>query len=195
MPSGRKTTLTAEKIPIIERMVRTGQPWKQIAQWMGVAEGTIHQWRAKGAEAKSGIYREFVQRINAIQLETLAQCEDVILTSALEGATERTVKVHKRETVTPDGKTATVVHKEETTRHIPPNADMAFRWAERRFPETHGRRVTAKHEGHVDGSVTHAIDPIPGVKGVTLQMIYDDGAGEDRDDRGDLDDVEPDIER
>lgn len=53
-------------------MVRHGVPIRHAAMAVGVGESTIHSWLARGDQAKSGIYRDFLEAVTRAKAESVA---------------------------------------------------------------------------------------------------------------------------
>ncbi len=50
MPGGRKTKLTEEVVRKLEEAIAMGTPFRLAAKYAGIAESTLHDWRAKKPE-------------------------------------------------------------------------------------------------------------------------------------------------
>lgn len=168
---GPKPVLTVAIMAKICEAIRTGASWKAAAAHAGVHQSTLHRWRAAGEKAKSGKYRKLCEQIVIAEEQGEAEAAQVVWESFMKRSV--TTKVTRREQLAADGSKVAVVEKAET--HHPPDADKALKWLERRFPERWKPQVKHEHDGSVNSTVTHDLSGAS----VTLQMVFDDGGGEE----------------
>ena len=62
---GRRTKLTRKIIAHIAKQVRKGATYRAAALASGVSEAAFYNWIARGNKEDSGIYKEFVEALNA----------------------------------------------------------------------------------------------------------------------------------
>ena len=122
----KKTRLTKDIISEIVRLLKLRMSWKHIANAIGVHERTLHSWRAKGAEADSGIHYELVIAIEQARSELIQEYAQVVRNEALEGKTTKTTRV----TTLKDGTRI----PEIITKTEPPNAALAHKILQQEDP-------------------------------------------------------------
>ena len=122
----KKTRLTHTLIDEIVRLRKLRMSWKHIADAIGVAENTLHGWRATGAKAESGIHYELVIAIEQAQSELIEEYAAVVRNEALNGK----VTVTTREFTRADGSVA----EDTITKTEPPNAALADKILQREDP-------------------------------------------------------------
>lgn len=154
----RSTKLTPAVEDAICEAVKHGASYRAAALAAGVSERTLHAWRERGRAAKSGRFLQFLQRLEAAE----AEGECIATKQVFRAFTEPTI-----ETVTEKLSDGTV--KTRTTER-PADAGMALRWLERRVTKWNPRQVV-EHDGRIEGFATGP--------SVSLQMVFDDGEGEE----------------
>ena len=133
---GRSSKLTPETEAAILKAIRNGAGFAAAAAVGGVGESTLHAWRKRGAAARTGMHRRFV---NALALAE-AECEATAARAVVEGFTLSSVET--REKTGEDGKVV-----ERTRIERPPDPRLALEWLARRCPERWNprQRVRVEH--------------------------------------------------
>jgi hypothetical protein len=83
--SGRKLILTGEIIAKAEKLLRTGNYATVIADHLGIGYSTWFHWLQKGEEAKTGIYRQFLDMVKKTEAAAEMAALAGILTAGMEG--------------------------------------------------------------------------------------------------------------
>ena len=138
---GARSKLTPDVQARILEGARNGATFAACAAYAGIAASTLHAWRARGAEAKSGLYRDFVNALARAE----AEGEAVAAAQLVAGFTQPNVET--RRTIKGDTEEEVIIQR-------PPDARLALAWLERRRPET----WSPKHRVAVRfGSVAEAL--------------------------------------
>lgn len=66
-------------------LIRAGNYYKHVAQYLGIAESTFYRWLQEGEKAKHGLKREFFEAIKKAEAEAIARNVALIQKSAQEG--------------------------------------------------------------------------------------------------------------
>ena len=120
---GRSSKLTPEREAAILEAVRNGASYAAAAAAAGVSEATVHRWRKRGAAARTGRHRQFVDAL------ALAEAIGEANAAAAVVAAFTLPTVETREKSLPGGGI------ERTVIERPPDARLALEWLARRFPE------------------------------------------------------------
>lgn len=80
MPAGRPTKLTLTLIQQISRTVAAGNYIETAAAFAGVTKETLYKWLRRGARAKQGLHREFVDALEKALVQS--EMRDVALITA-----------------------------------------------------------------------------------------------------------------
>jgi hypothetical protein len=139
---GRPPIISAELIRSIASLIATGAPMYTVAAANGIHRDTINDWLAKGAKAKSGIYKEFSVAVKEAAAQgRLRHFENIRQTGDGYDVVRRKV-VQKRN----DKGELEIV--ETTTEQSRERQWTASAWIlERMDPETFGRRAEVKMTG------------------------------------------------
>jgi transposase len=86
VPGGRPTKLTPETQEKIVRAVRAGNYLETAAAHAGVRKQTLHDWLHRGANARTGIYREFSDAIQKALADAETSEVALITKAASDGA-------------------------------------------------------------------------------------------------------------
>lgn len=140
------TKLNAQRQAAICEALSKGASWSAAAQCAGISERTLHHWRERGATARSGKYRAFVEATEDAIASGEAIASDVVFRSF----TEASVETHEK--YLDDGLV------ERRTVERPPSADMALRWLERRLPERWSPRQRLAIGGDADAPPVSTAD-------------------------------------
>lgn len=145
--AGRPTKLTPEIAQRIEQAVAAGNYLETAAAFAGISKQTLYKWLRKGARAKSGEHRAFVDAVE----KALAQAEVRDVANIARAASGYDV-VRTKERITTDGK---VERMTETGREF---SWQASAWRlERKYPDRWGRRVDVAVTGELSGEVSGEI--------------------------------------
>lgn len=82
---GSKTILTPELADKIALHVRLGNYIETAAAFAGIAKQTLYNWLRKGARARSGIYKEFHDRMMVARAEAEILDMNAIMAAATKG--------------------------------------------------------------------------------------------------------------
>ncbi len=137
--AGARSKLTPEVETAICEALRNGGTWATAAAAAGVHIATLNRWRVKGEEAKSGRYRALCDAATRASQEGGAVAAAQVFASFTQTTTET------REEVLPDG----ALKRITITR--PPDAGMALRFLERRFPSEWSPKRVLEHVGEGGG--------------------------------------------
>ena len=155
----RTSKLTPEIAEALCAALRDGASWEAAAASVGVHVSTVHRWRKRGADARSGRFREFCDAATRAQAEGEASAARQVFRSFMASSTEIRTKT------LPDGKSETV------TIERPPDPKMALLWLERRFPERWNPRQRLAIGGDDEGGPVR-LDAV--LRGVDLDALPDD---------------------
>ena len=146
----RPDLLTEEREAAILDAARDGASYAACAAAAGVAASTLHEWRRRGAEAKTGKYRAFVDALAMAQAAGEARAAKAFSGGFLLATIET------RETVKGD----TI---ERVTIERPPDAALALKWLERRRPERWSprHRLTVQHGSLSEALAALDLDALP----------------------------------
>lgn len=72
---GRKTKLNENLIQEAEKLIRLGNYTTVVTQYLGIHQSTWYNWMQEGEEAKTGLKREFFERIK--KAESFAEIKNV----------------------------------------------------------------------------------------------------------------------
>lgn len=64
---GRKTKLTKKLINDAEKLIKLGNYNTTVCQYLGIHQSTWYKWLQEGEQAKSGLKREFFDRIKSAE--------------------------------------------------------------------------------------------------------------------------------
>ena len=134
MAKGRRTKLTRKIIEATEHYVKHRLPQNQIAVLLGVDPKTFRNWRKRGFEAESGIYREFVDAIDRAEAEFALDTVGVIRRAIMGGEKQIIRKVIVENGIP--------VKTEITEKTLLPDAKLALEVMARTQPEVWGRYDT-----------------------------------------------------
>lgn len=81
----RPSKLTPESHAVIVDAILHGSTYKDAAESAGVDYNTFNEWMKKGAEAKSGTYREFNEAVSIANAECAKNMVRVIQSAAAKG--------------------------------------------------------------------------------------------------------------
>ena len=137
----RPTKLTPELAEAMVGYVAQGLPNVMAARLAGVSETTFYRWKATGAKAKRGKFRELFDKLREADAEFIRVNADVILRAATEQIVTRVELVRELG----DGTKVKEIRQE----FKPPTWGPAAWLLERRFPELYGRKL--EHAGKIDG--------------------------------------------
>lgn len=143
MPSGRKTKLTDEIIKKICAGIEAGLSQKQAAIHATVSESTYHRWKAKGENAKSGIFREFWERLKKAEIKIRKKHLDRID----KAASGRQTSIEKR--VKRDQK-GNVIERTVISKVLAPQWQASAWILERKFPSEFGRNAKVHENDQKD---------------------------------------------
>ena len=76
---GRRSKLTRKIIKAISTKVRKGSNFRAAALSSGVGESTFYTWLARGREETSGLYREFVESLEASSAQVEVEISESLL--------------------------------------------------------------------------------------------------------------------
>lgn len=76
---GRRSKLTRKIIKAISTKVRKGSNFRAAALSSGVGESTFYSWLARGREETSGLYREFVESLEASSAQVEVEISESLL--------------------------------------------------------------------------------------------------------------------
>ena len=94
---GRPPKINKEIIEKIYTCMVIGSSIESAAAYNGVCRNTLHNWLRKGNKQKSGIYRQFLRRVD----EALGACEVRMLKIIEDAATGKPAKTNPDGSVTP----------------------------------------------------------------------------------------------
>lgn len=81
----RPSKLTPESQAVIVDAILHGATYKDSAEAAGVEYNTFNEWMKKGAEAKSGAYREFNEAVSKANAECAVNFTRIIQSNAAKG--------------------------------------------------------------------------------------------------------------
>ena len=165
---GRPTKLTPDCQERICNAIEQGLPYAEACLLAGITYETFHNWRTRGAAAKSGLYFGFIQAVSRAEAKATQVLVDAIRNAAERGSEEVTI------TQEVDPATNKVLKRTVVTRRQPKDWRAALAMLERRNPESWGRRVV-EHEGIPAGGASVMI----GTPSLELNLVFDDGDGEE----------------
>ena len=76
---GRRSKLTRKIIKSISTKVRKGSNFRAAALSSGVGESTFYSWLARGREETSGLYREFLESLEASSAQVEVEISESLL--------------------------------------------------------------------------------------------------------------------
>ena len=76
---GRRSKLTRKIIKSISTKVRKGSNFRAAALSSGVGESTFYTWLARGREETSGLYREFLESLEASSAQVEVEISESLL--------------------------------------------------------------------------------------------------------------------
>ena len=134
MAKGRRTKLTRKIIEATEHYVKHRLTQKEIAVLLGIDPKTFRNWRERGLEAESGIYREFVDAIDRAEAEFSLEVVGVIRKAIMGGEKQIIRKVIVENGIP--------VKTEITEKTLLPDAKLGLEVMARTQPEIWGRYDT-----------------------------------------------------
>ena len=111
--------LDDDLIEKICELLKLRLPWRKIAHAIGVTDRTLQNWRNRGKEAKSGLYRRLFEAIDAAKAEMYEEYASLVRDATLFGGKTVTKKI----VIAADGSRRTEIIEKTT----PPNAELAMR--------------------------------------------------------------------
>ncbi len=81
----RKSKLTPELISLASELIRAGNYYKHVAQYLGISKETFFRWLREGEKAKSGLKRQFYDAVKKAEAEAIARNIALIQKAAQEG--------------------------------------------------------------------------------------------------------------
>lgn len=172
---GRPTRLTPELSARICTRVRAGAFLKNAALLEGVSERTLHKWRQKGRNARSGLYRNFLDDVEEAREEHRDQVmHGVLATAKVVDDPKAVIPTREEVSVIKDAQ-GNVIGKREKVVSEPLKARLW--WLEKSFPKDYSPRVG------VDAKVENTGPPVRVIKQVVFgDPPADDAADEDAQD-------------
>ena len=160
MPARSK--LTPEREAAILDAARDGASYAACAAAAGVAASTLHDWRRRGAEAKSGLYRAFVDALAMAEAAGEARAAKALSGGFLLPTIETRESV-KGDTI------------ERVTIERPPDARLALEWLARRCPDrwSPNQNMTIRHATIREALAAIDAHKLPASELATLERILD----------------------
>lgn len=81
----RKSKLTPELIELTAELIRVGNYYKHVAQYLNISEETFYRWLREGEKAKNGLKRQFYEAVKRAEAEAIARNLALIQKAAQEG--------------------------------------------------------------------------------------------------------------
>ena len=160
--TGRRTKLNPELQDLICKTIQEGMPYSQACRLAGIDYQTLLNWKARGRNAKTGLFFEFFEALSRAEATAMQQMVKIVRETAAKGSEEITVTEHFDE----EGK---VTGSTKVSRVAPRDWRAAMAMLERRNPEAFGRQIIQHEKG--EGISTE--------ERVVVTMVFDDGEGED----------------
>lgn len=150
----RKTRLSTKIISQVSDLVRKRTKISEICQVIGVSYETFYRWRKRGEEESEGIYSDLVKSMQQAEMDLCEDLAHVVFNAALVGSKEYK-KVTK---VVQDAKGKIRTEETETETDTAPDANLALKLLERKFPNKWGsiQRISVNW---VDLAITKGVDP------------------------------------
>ena len=151
MANGRPGALTPELQATIIGLIKDGLKYRDACLAAGIGKTTFYRWKARGAKAKRGKFRDFWDAVDHARVHYKRARLETIRDASLKPSIEE--RVHKRRTPTKERDAKGEIIYEEVSDMVritkPPTWQPAARLLELVFPKEYGRQVH-KHTGKID---------------------------------------------
>ena len=159
----RPHKLTDEVQAVICKALEDGASWSAAAAAAGLHRATVQRWRERGEAAKQGRFCDFCDNATRALARGEARAARQLVAGFMEPSTETVIDE------APDGsrKTRTVTR--------PPDAALALKWLERRFPDrwSPNQNMTIRHASVREALAAIDAHRLPASELATLERILD----------------------